>query len=105
MSIKSDLRYIVTFWAKLLICMSTDGVTKRNQSKLALRFCVFGYKDILKLYKKYPFDEMSVGDSFVVPLDGKEKVRVACFNEGARKNKKFSLGMDEEGDIRCWRLK
>lgn len=55
--------------------------------------------------RKYPFDEMGVGDSFIVPLESKEKVRVACFNEGVRKKKKFSLGMDEDGNIRCWRLK
>ena len=56
--------------------------------------------------KKFPFGEMSVGDSFVI--EGKEEFyrgRLAASNYGARNHKKFSCRLMEEGGLRIWRVK
>lgn len=56
---------------------------------------------------KYPFGEMSVGDSFA--LEGNEEEfyrgRIAASNYGARHHKKFSCRLMEEGGLRIWRVK
>jgi hypothetical protein len=54
--------------------------------------------------RKYPFNQMEVGDSFLVGKENREKTRIACFNEGVRKKKLFKVTKDLEGEIRCWRL-
>lgn len=57
-----------------------------------------------KFVRKYPFDEMEVGDSFAVEAENREKVRVACSLEGSRKKKYFKVSLDENDTLRCWRL-
>jgi hypothetical protein len=52
----------------------------------------------------YPFDEMEVGDSFVVIDQAKfEGARVAAYNHGVRKEKKFASRRVTEG-VRIWRI-
>lgn len=52
----------------------------------------------------FPFGEMVVGDSFVVP-DGKV---VSCRNSavgfGLRHQMKFSVRRSKAGEMRCWRV-
>ncbi len=60
---------------------------------------------------KYPFPEMEIGDSFFVPLNGKEarKVQPSIVSCGNRyRDKRFTTRIIiEEGvkiGIRCWRV-
>jgi len=59
----------------------------------------------------YPFNEMEVGDSFFVPLNGEKKtaVQASIVNSAARRKepggKRFTTRyMAEEDGIRCWRI-
>lgn len=54
--------------------------------------------------RKYPFNEMEIGDSFWVDTENRNKVRIAAFNEGTRKKKLFKVTKDMQGEVRCWRL-
>jgi hypothetical protein len=57
-----------------------------------------------KFKRKYPFDDMEIGDSFLVATENREKVRVASYIEGIRKHKLFKVTLDEDDNVRCWRL-
>lgn len=52
---------------------------------------------------KWPFAEMAVGDSILVPFELKEGARQAAFAYGAKKNMKFITRAAEEGSLRIWR--
>jgi len=66
---------------------------------------------------KYPFFEMEVGDSFVVPVAGSNKTpeQMAmsirnCYHNICRYNKnykdcKFTIRIIESTSVRCWRIK
>ena len=61
-------------------------------------------------FHKYPFDEMEPGDSFFIPLNGEDSIRLRCKIKSASKNygkkysKKFTVRyMKQQGGIRCWR--
>lgn len=54
---------------------------------------------------KYPFSEMQVGDSFVLPEDQLIRIRSAAANWGTRQGKKLSVRQLKDGSYRCWRLK
>lgn len=65
--------------------------------------------------RKYPFPDMEVGDSFTVPLEGKqgargldraaEKVRSAACNFSRRCGWKFIIRTDRAAGLaRCWRV-
>jgi hypothetical protein len=47
---------------------------------------------------------MEIGDSFLVATENREKVRVASYIEGIRKHKLFKVTLDEDDNVRCWRL-
>lgn len=51
----------------------------------------------------YPFGDMKVGDSFLVAVEDKHRVRAAASKYGAFHNKKFST-RSVEGGIRIWRV-
>ena len=53
---------------------------------------------------KFPFAEMKVGDSFLVP-DGTNRSTVAVYanRHGKKTGTKFTLRRTPEG-IRCWRI-
>ena len=52
---------------------------------------------------KYPFAQMQVGDSFLVPQDVKRQtVNVAALRYGRTSGKRFTVRMTPEG-YRCWR--
>ena len=51
---------------------------------------------------KYPFEEMEVGDSFLVLSDNRTSVSTLV---GRHQNgKKFSLRKMTDGTYRCWRI-
>lgn len=51
----------------------------------------------------YPYDEMDVGDSFVVPLEARAKVLNANYRAGKRLGRVFVART--EGDVvRVWRM-
>lgn len=55
----------------------------------------------------YPFKEMKVGDSFLVPNPSTElshSVRISSYGYGRNNNKRFSV-RKAEGGIRVWRIK
>ena len=65
---------------------------------------------------KYPFFEMEIGDSFVVPVkSGQIAPKVAnsirtCYHNICRYNKdfksrKFTIRILDEKSVRCWRTK
>lgn len=57
------------------------------------------------LPSKYPFGDMEVGDSFVLPKDIKRQtVSVAAMRYGRQTGKTFTIRKVPEGFC-CWRLK
>lgn len=50
----------------------------------------------------YPYEEMDVGDSFVVPLDARAKVLNANYRAGKRLGRVFTAKTDGE-QVRVWR--
>lgn len=51
----------------------------------------------------YPFKEMGIGDSFIVPPERSERLRNAAHAHGARAGKKFAVRKQPDG-VRCWRI-
>ena len=51
---------------------------------------------------RYPFDEMEVGDSFLVPSDNRTSVSTLVSRN--HNGKKFSLRKMTDGTYRCWRI-
>lgn len=55
------------------------------------------------LPKRYPFADMQVGDSFLVPAHIKrQSVSVAAKRYGERHGMKFTTRLTPERDLRCW---
>jgi len=62
---------------------------------------------------KYPFPHMEIGASFIVPLNGKDSMRVsnnlysaAKHFEQNNESIKFTVRyMKAQGGVRCWRIK
>lgn len=65
--------------------------------------------------RKYPFPDMAVGDSFAVPLIGKNttkgedhaavKLRSSAIRYARIEGGKFTVRTDREvGEVRCWRV-
>ena len=65
---------------------------------------------VISLRRLYPFKEMEVGDSFFVPLNGRDSrmVSVAIMGAGRAtrmKGEKFTTRVNKEKDgVRCWRI-
>lgn len=64
-------------------------------------------------FKKYPFRDMAIGDSFLMPLDGKtasqiiNKLTASAYHFKIKPggNPKFKTAMRTvEGGVRCWRI-
>jgi hypothetical protein len=55
-------------------------------------------------WSKYPFAEMEIGDSFVVPRERHEQLRSASSWAGRRHGRKFTIRIVGE-QVRCWRIK
>ena len=56
--------------------------------------------------RKYPFDKMKIGDSFLVSLGEDRSVRNCAAAAGRRHNMKFICRQTSgENNIRVWRLK
>lgn len=54
---------------------------------------------------KYPFKDMQVGDSFVIPADIKRHtVNVAALRFGRKHGMKFTVRKIPEGGYACWRI-
>lgn len=54
---------------------------------------------------KYPFREMEIGDSFLIPRNEmNENTRMNIYGLAAKKNIKVSTRISEEG-LRVWRIK
>ena len=54
----------------------------------------------------YPFEEMEVGDSFCVPVEGsgdRQKVLNACYRASKKLGWKFQTRKVEDG-VRVWRI-
>ena len=57
------------------------------------------------LPKKYPFAQMAVGDSFLVPLGtSRFAVGQAAKRYGVEHGVKFTVRQMPDGSFRCWRL-
>lgn len=62
--------------------------------------------------RKYPFGDMSVGDSFEVPVSGTNQqkkrdavsARTAAILYGKRHGLKFTVRKMPDGTVRCWRI-
>ena len=54
-------------------------------------------------YCRYPFKEMSVGDSFALGIDNLNSVKVLASKYSKADDKKFSVHK-VEGGYRCWRV-
>lgn len=67
-----------------------DGRTRRYETKAG---------------GEYPFPQMEVGDSFVVPIDRKGAVGVACNSYKKKHGKQFTTRKTEDGNfVRVWRI-
>jgi hypothetical protein len=53
---------------------------------------------------RYPFPQMDVGDSFVVPQEVIENVRMAASQAARRKGLKFATRRIDAAHYRVWRL-
>lgn len=54
---------------------------------------------------KYPFKDMQVGDSFVVPVKiHRTTVSVAALRYGRKHGMKFVVRMMPDRSLRCWRI-
>lgn len=59
----------------------------------------------IPLPTKYPFAEMNVGDSFVVPAKvNRSAVNVAAMRFGRKHGMKFTVRLTKDGTLRCWRI-
>lgn len=52
---------------------------------------------------RYPFKDMQVGDSFLIPQGDRKKVYPAASAAGARHGKKFAVRKVDDG-VRVWRV-
>jgi len=53
--------------------------------------------------KVYPFDQMEVGDSFLIPDHKYRAVQAAASRAGKCSGKRFTVRNTKEG-YRCWRI-
>lgn len=54
---------------------------------------------------KYPFPQMEIGDSFVVPADRGRAATVACARQKRKHGKQFATRKTEDGKfVRVWRI-
>jgi len=51
----------------------------------------------------YPYEEMEVGDSFVVPVEARQKVLNANYRASRRLGWRFSTRTEKE-QVRVWRI-
>lgn len=65
-----------------------------------------------RAFRKYPFEEMDIGDSFFVPLNNVDPIRVqsriktSAKRFGNENNRKFITRIiREQNGVRCWRTK
>ena len=55
---------------------------------------------------KYPFDQMELGDSFLIPQTVKRQtVSIAALRYGNKHGMKFTTRKMSDGSYRCWRIK
>ncbi len=57
-----------------------------------------------KSESKYPFHELEVGDSILVPLELAKKTRHAAHAIGDRFGYRFATRTQPNGDLRIWRI-
>lgn len=53
---------------------------------------------------KYPFGDMKVGTSFKISIKDRMKVASAASIYGKRNDMKFSVRLDQEGELWCSRI-
>lgn len=55
--------------------------------------------------KRYPFEQMEVGDSFAVPEGiNRTRVSVAAMRYGREHKMKFTVRQMPDRSLRCWRV-
>lgn len=60
----------------------------------------------IPLPKRYPFDQMEVGDSFAVPEGiSRTRVSIAAMRYGRDHKMKFTVRQMPDRSLRCWRVK
>jgi len=56
--------------------------------------------------RKYPFDEMEVGDSFDIPIEDDKTARGSVYVSATRLGMKASIrAIEDKGIYRVWRVK
>lgn len=59
----------------------------------------------IPLPQKWPFPDMKVGDSFLVPDDiRRSTINVAAKRYGDKHKMKFTIRLTEDRKLRCWRI-
>ena len=65
----------------------------------------FGRRYETKAGGEYPFPQMEIGDSFVVPADRGKAATVACARQKRKHGKQFATRKTEDGEfVRVWRI-
>lgn len=52
----------------------------------------------------YPFEQMEVGDSFVLPHEKRNAAQMAMRRFSKQTNRKFVMRVMDSGELRCWRV-
>lgn len=55
--------------------------------------------------RRAPFEQMKVGDSFLIPKAHVPAIRTAAGRYGKRERKQFSVRKQSDGEYRCLRVK
>lgn len=56
-----------------------------------------------KVYEKWPFRHMNVGDSVLIDAEKRKHAEQAACHYGRRSNKKFCLRKVDDDSVRVWR--
>lgn len=54
--------------------------------------------------KKYPWDSMEIGDSFLVPKTEGKNARASAYASGFKSGRKYASRLQKDGTTRIWRL-
>jgi len=62
----------------------------------------------IREYRRYPFNDMEIGDRFMIGVDARDKVSCSAYLFGRRHGKRFAIRLVKENGVvigaRCWRV-